>query len=135
MSQYLLVYLCVRTSEMDQNQTKTDLGTPLPKHNVWSELLQSILSHQFVGSGILPGVIFQCTTGSGIGLNMSADFCDLAFAELVEKSTVLSPEFRNKHGIAFYGRYRDDIFILFKHSNQSIVDEVFFALNAKAEGL
>lgn len=102
---------------------------------VWSDLLDSVLSHQFVASSIFPGVAFQCTTGSGIGLNMSAEFCDLLFVELAEKSTVLKAEFRARYGIEFYGRYRDDVFVLFNHSNEQLIDQMFFALNKECDGV
>lgn len=103
--------------------------------DAWQKLLECILCHQFVESSILPGVMFQCTTGSGIGLNLSAEFCDLVFTHLAESNTVLDQEFREQHGLVFYGRYRDDIFMIYNHRNREMIDKVFCALNNRCDGV
>jgi hypothetical protein len=78
---------------------------------------------------------FHCTTGSGIGLNCSAEFCDLVFLNLVEKPSVLNPVFKNTYGIQHYGRYRDDIFVLVNSSHENRIIEMVSKLRGLCDGV
>ena len=83
------------------------------------ETLRVIPESQFVHSDLL-NAIYKCGTGSGIGLQLSADLANAIFAHVVGARTVLRPIFCGSVGIRFYGRYMDDILILINRQSAGL---------------
>jgi hypothetical protein len=68
-----------------------------------------ILEHQFVS---LDGELWQCAIGFGMGFRFSGEIADMAFDTEMEQPGPLNHAFRSMYNLLFYGRYRDDVFML-----------------------
>lgn len=72
------------------------------------DCLEDVLCNQFV---VYDGAYFRLGAGSGQGQIASGDISDNSFYEKVEHDLIV-PECMSKHGVHWYGRYRDDILII-----------------------
>jgi hypothetical protein len=73
--------------------------------------LTLVLENQVVYSDVLDSYL-SVSEGTGIGLQLSGDLADITFWRRVERSWLMRDSIRAHYGIYFYGRYRDDIFII-----------------------
>ena len=81
------------------------------KDNAISKPVLWLLSNQFVSSRIVEGV-FQVTKGSGMGLQCSGPIADSVFFNICEKDWATKSSTMLAHGVKFYKRFKDDVFII-----------------------
>jgi len=89
-----------------------DLGypcTPVQFAQSFRELIECLLSHQVVQHG---GDLFAVGVGSGMGMVSSGDIRDASLYSRLEKPNMLKPEMQRKFQIRYYGRFKDDIFVI-----------------------
>jgi len=77
-------------------------------HSIRS-LIDVVLSNQVVLQDNKP---YAVCIGSGMGMVSSGDVSDASLYNKLEKPFMLQPQVRNKYGIKFYGRFKDDIFLV-----------------------
>eukprot|EP00973_Karenia_brevis_P018731 2568393-Karenia_brevis.AAC.1 len=67
-----------------------------------------------------------------MGSNSSGELADNHFLQSVELKTILRPSFRDKFGVKFYGRYRDDLLMILtsKPNITRHIKDVFVPSNA-----
>ena len=82
--------------------------------------VKELLWHQYVHSSVV-GRSFLVQTGSGQGRVLSSDLADKNFFHLAEEGHVTDSNLENCN-IYFYGRYRDDILIVFTSEAPSVVE-------------
>ena len=75
-----------------------------------SKLTSAYLSQQCVISE--SGQRFEVRQGAGMGATGSAEVADTCFYNLAERRFALRRETKQDFGLLFYGRYRDDIFVV-----------------------
>ena len=73
--------------------------------NVSRDAVLHILWHQFVEMG---EQVYRLHSGSGMGFMCSGELADATFVREVEDSTTLNPSWRERWGIKFYARCKDD---------------------------
>ena len=71
-----------------------------------------LLWKQFVVSDLLPDQAWHVRRGSGMGLSHSGPLADAVLAVSSEDRWAADPGVLSRHAIRFYGRFRDDIFIV-----------------------
>ena len=81
---------------------------------VFRTLAGFILDHQII-SVRESDAAWRVTIGSGMGLTCSGEISDVAYHELVERGQLdyITPEITNRTGIQWYGRFKDDLLIIF----------------------
>jgi hypothetical protein len=83
------------------------------------EVLEGILSCQYLMVPGVPGRWWQVQVGSGMGLMISGEISDLAFYSMVESKFVLKAETKSKFDLIYYGRFKDDGLVILGGSPDS----------------
>ncbi|CAK0832594.1 unnamed protein product [Prorocentrum cordatum] len=76
--------------------------------------LYLLLDNQFITASTLPGRCFKVVLGTGMGLPHSGDVADLALIRRMETWAVAN---LTRFSIKQYLRFKDDIFLIWKHSS------------------
>ena len=81
------------------------------------EVLELLLYHQYVKTD--NGDHYQLREGTGMGFTASGNIADIAFYILAEKPGLLLQANRDRWGLQWYGRCKDDILILYEREEIS----------------
>ena len=81
------------------------------KGTLAKDVIDCLLTNQFVSSKYHPSRCWQVVQGSGISLVHSGEVVDRVFFSIVER-IASEKGFLQKHGIKHYWRYRDDLLLL-----------------------
>jgi len=74
-----------------------------------NKLIFFVLGHQFV---VLDKHIYRVKRGSGMGLSLSGEVSDCSLLHLLEVGFMLDDSVREKYGVVFYGRFKDDMLVV-----------------------
>eukprot|EP00438_Fugacium_kawagutii_P000047 Skav211389 [mRNA] locus=scaffold8085:1910:3208:+ [translate_table: standard] len=80
--------------------------------NVGKQVIDFLLTHQYVQSDFCPQQMWQVVVGTGMGLNFSGELSDAAFYTMAEKWAISDPDIFGLAGILGYWRFKDDILII-----------------------
>ena len=80
-----------------------------------------LLGSQFIKIPEVRNHVFQVVVGSGMGLLSSDEISNFCFYELVEKH-VLKDHYKQKYGLKFWVRFKDDIFFVINAEHQMRVE-------------
>eukprot|EP00959_Pyramimonas_sp_CCMP1952_P350455 7342348-Pyramimonas_sp.AAC.1 len=80
--------------------------------SVINDVSDFLLWNQFVVSDLIPDKAWHVRRGSGMGLSHSGPLADAVLAASSEDRWAAHPNVLARHAIRFYGRFRDDIFIV-----------------------
>ena len=105
-SVYQLCRLCTRSFSGDLKK-------------VLDRVLNFLLGHQCVEARALPGRLWLCELGSGMGLKHSGDVADLSLYEELETWSTAESVLRENE-IDGYWRFRDDILLLAGNRSKSV---------------
>ena len=75
-----------------------------------------LTEHQYIKSKFYPGEFWKLTYGAGMGLNFSAELCDVALYALAEKRWATVAGICSYHRLQAYYRFRDDVLAIFEHT-------------------
>ncbi len=76
--------------------------------HVSRQICKGVLEPQCIGVAGYPQRHFLTTVGSGVGLLLSGGLLDACFLHMAELPTILSPAFRRRYHVKYYGRFKDD---------------------------
>ena len=77
----------------------------------FEELVEVILSTQFIALNASPSRVWKTITGTGMGLLCSGEMSDTALCKLCEEGFISAPRTAQEFGLEMYYRYRDDILV------------------------
>ena len=126
-------FLKIDVKEFFMNGEHSDLAlscrsiVPVPVGSVVENMIRFILSEQYVttpawGSGVaqarreaIAGTrpLYRVVRGSGMGLAASQEISDANLFVQVEQSFAAVPSVQRAHSVAFFGRFADDILVIF----------------------
>ena len=87
--------------------------------DVGKEVIDFLLSHQYVRSEHFPQSVWQVIVGTGMGLNFSGELSDAAFYAMAERWMMDNPGTFDSAGILGYWRFKDDILVVVKQDHLS----------------
>ena len=78
----------------------------------YQTILGAILRNQLISVEGVRDRLWTVEWGTGMGLMCSGDVSDTAFHYMVEDAFITDAGVRRRYGVTFYGRIKDDIFII-----------------------